>query len=139
MQKIEVGRSSYFINDRKQGDLPLNTLILIALKVECILFYVRFFSSKNGKFGTFSSLSFQPKHRYLKCYESVVSVNSQALLGNFVQMYSKVFFLFLRKCQNKSACVRRFFRCNDKSKNWQENYLRLMVFVLSVHFVFLEM
>ena len=55
MQKIEVGRSSYFINDRKQGDLPLNTLILIALKVECILFYVRFFSSKNGKFGTFSS------------------------------------------------------------------------------------
>ena len=53
------------------------------------------------------------------------------------QCISKYFFLFLRKCQNKSACVRKFLRCNDKSRDWQENYLRQMVFDLSEPSVFL--
>ena len=51
MQKIEVGRSSYFINDRKQGDLPLNTLILIALKWNAFCFMYVFFLQKMVNLG----------------------------------------------------------------------------------------
>ena len=52
---------------------------------------------------------------YFKSSESVVSENNHALPENIVRMYSNFFlnskFKFLRKCQNKSVCVRRFLRC----------------------------
>ena len=70
---------------------------------------------KNGKFATFVFRSFQLKLPYFKSSESDVIENNHVSLENIVLMYSKIFLnsksQFLRKCQNKSVCVRRFLRC----------------------------
>ena len=63
----------------------------------------------------FIFLSFKLKRPYFKSSKSRVSQNEHASLKTIVLMFSLIFlnskFKFSRKCQNKSVCVRRFFRC----------------------------
>ena len=91
MHKIDVGRLSYFINYIKQGD-TLDTFNSYRTNyginsVFCNDVYFFFKKMVNLRLWFFF-LSFQFKLQYLLCYESVVSRNSHALLGNIVLKYS---------------------------------------------------